>query len=197
MHYEDSKLPELLALDLDTYFKQLALQYQDVLYTFALRLTGRAQDAEDIVQEALLGAYLTLAHYPVERIRTLNLRGWLYKLTLNVFRNSKRGSRLLIMPLDLDDESQALAMQDAEEERPEVLFEGAERLRELAALVGNLPEHYRLVVTCYYFEELTYPEIAELLDQPLGTVKSRMHRAVRMLRQRMQQQERNSTYGAL
>ncbi len=70
----------------------------------------------------------------------------------------------------------------AVEERPEALFESQERRRELEILISRLPERYRVAVTCYYFEQLSYAEIAELLEQPLGTVKSNISRSVRMLR---------------
>src|ERR1035441_8824245 len=97
MHDDEQALLKLLATSLDSTFRQLVLCYQDRLYTFALRLTGSAQDAEDTVQEALFGAYIALSHYTPERIHALKLRGWLYKLTLNVFRNCKRGVRPLMI----------------------------------------------------------------------------------------------------
>ncbi|HJT56661.1 MAG TPA: sigma factor, partial [Ktedonobacteraceae bacterium] len=80
----EQTLMACLAQDLDHFFWELARRYQDQLYAFAFHLSGSAQDAEDIVQEALMGTYITLSHYPGERIRTLKLRPWLYKLTLNV-----------------------------------------------------------------------------------------------------------------
>src|SRR5258708_8638845 len=164
----------------------MAASYQDRLYAFAFLLTGSFQDAEDIVQEALLGAYITVTHYTVERIQTLKLRPWLYKLTLNVFRNSRRKSRLPAIPLDLSEESQVLELSDPAGDNPELFFENTESQQEMAKLVLTLPEQYRLVITCYYFEDLSYQEIAELLDQPLGTVKSRLHPNLKLLKQTIQ-----------
>ncbi len=194
---DEQTLAACLAQDLDHYFWEMAASYQDRLYAFAFHLTGSIQDAEDIVQEALLGAYITLSHYPVERIHTLKLRPWLYKLTLNVFRNSRRKSRLPAIPLDLSEESQMLDLSDPAGDNPELFFENTESQQEMAKLILALPEQYRLVITCYYFEDLSYQEIAELLDQPLGTVKSRLHRSLKLLKQTMQSlnQSRSKSYG--
>lgn len=191
MRYNEFELLELLLTNLDRAFRQLVLSYQQMLYAFALRLSGSTQDAEDIVQEALMGAYITLLHYPPERIRALKLRAWLYKLTLNVFRNSKRRARLQVVPYDLSEseEEVVLELPAAEHERPEVLYEHVENLLELAEMLNALPERYRVVIICYYFEDLSYQEIATLLDQPLGTIKSRLHRGIEMLRHHSQSQK--------
>lgn len=193
---DEQTLLDALAEDLDHAFWQLATTYQDRLYIFALRLTGSIQDAEDSVQEALLGAYITLSHYPAARRRTLKLRPWLYKLLLNVVRNHRRHKYLLAMPLDLRDDGQALDLADTHKNEPERFFEQMENQQEMAKLVRTLPEQYQIVITCYYFEDLSYQEISELLDLPLGTVKSRLHRGLKVLHQTIQAQNRRSnTYG--
>lgn len=198
MNDDETPLAELLATDLRHNFYQLVLRYQDQLYGFAYRLTGSSQDAEDIVQEALLGAYVTLGRYLAARIRALSLRPWLYKITLNVFRNSKRGVRLLLIPLDAYEEDEDQNLPAAEEERPDVLYETQESWQELEEHLLALPERYRLVVICYYCQELSYQEIADLLDQPLGTVRSRLHRGRQILRKTVSQyhEKGTSTYGA-
>jgi RNA polymerase sigma-70 factor (ECF subfamily) len=90
MNQSHQELPALLATDQDCYFEQLVLVYQHRLYAFALRQVGNKQDAEDIVQETFLRAHHALKNYPASRIRTLRLRQWLYKITLNVFFNFTR-----------------------------------------------------------------------------------------------------------
>lgn len=185
MNHDETPLAELLVTDLTRNFHHLVLRYQDQLYSFAYRLTGSAQDAEDIVQEALLGAYMTMRRYSAERIREIHLRSWLYKITLNVFRNSKRGVRLLLMPMDSWAEDEAQDLPAVEAERPDALYEAQENWQELEECLLALPEHYRLVIVCYYCQELSYQEIADLLDQPLGTVQSRLHRGIQILRKTM------------
>ena len=171
----------LLADDLDHYFQQLVLSTQQRLYVFALRQTGSPQDAEDIVQEAFIRAYHALADYPPERIRMMKMQAWLYKITLHIFyRHSSNDARLSCTSLDGADE--LLAIEDDEHERPENVLEGREDLRELEAMIARLPEHYRTAVSCYYFAELSYREIADLLHQPIGTVKSNVYRGTQLLR---------------
>lgn len=179
----DGELPALLATNLDRHFKQLVLSYQQRLYTFILRQTGSLQETEDIVQEAFIRAYYALADYPAERIQSLKLQAWLFKITLNVFYRRMGHARLQLVSLDTSEASMHLTIEDDEYERPEHVAEERERLHELEAMVATLPPHYREAVNLYYFEELGYREIAELLNQPLGTVKSNVHRGTRLLRQ--------------
>lgn len=182
MERSGEELPALLATNLAGAFAQLVLIFQHRLYAFALRQAGSPQEAEDIVQEAFLQAYVTLENYPEQRIRALKLSAWLYKITLHVYYNRRRRVRLLEEPLDLSEESMMLELEDNWQERPEVLFENTERARELEALVVTLPEQYRVPINCYYFADLSYQEIADLLNQPVGTVKSNVYRGLRMLR---------------
>jgi RNA polymerase sigma-70 factor, ECF subfamily len=176
------ELLELLATDLDRNFQHLVLRTQQRLYAFVLRQTGCPQDAEDIVQETFIRAYHALADYPVERIRSMKLQAWLYKIALHVFYRHRSGQRLECTSLDLSEESLLLDIEDDEREQPEKILEDRETLRELEAQISCLPEQYRVAVCCYYFEELNYREIAELLNQPVGTVKSNVHRGMLLLR---------------
>src|SRR5215469_388110 len=93
MHTEDDGLVALLACNLDMYFEQLVSIYWQQLRNFVLRQTGSVQDAEDIVQEALVRAYLALERYTPHRIQHMKLRPWLFKLTWNVYCNYMSRSR--------------------------------------------------------------------------------------------------------
>ena len=186
---------ELLATDLDRYFQQLVLSFQQRLYAFALRHTGSVQDAEDIVQEAFIRAYHALADYPTERIRMMKLQPWLYKITLHIFYRHRSSSRLECLPLDLSEENALLEIEDDEREQPERVLEDKEFLRELETLLSRLPEQYRVAVSCYYFAEMNYREIAELLNQPIGTVKSNVHRGILLLRKSVETQQRSHLGG--
>lgn len=189
MDYSQDELPLRLSRDLRRYYPDLVQFYQHRLYTFACRLTGNPQDAEDIVQEAFVGAYISLKQYPPQRIQSLKLQAWLYRVTLNVFGLHVRGTRLHLIPLHLAEESQAVVIKAGEDQQPEALFEQQERWQELEAMIAHLPEHYRIAITCYYFEHMNYREVADLLDQPLGTVKSTISRGVRLLRTMLNEME--------
>jgi RNA polymerase sigma-70 factor (ECF subfamily) len=194
---DEEHIRELLASDLDRSFHLLVSRTQQRLFAFALRHTGNWQDAEDIVQEAFLRAYHALADYPAERIRLMKVQAWLYKITLHVFYRH-RSSQPQSLPLDLSEESELFDLEDDEREQPERVLENKEDLRELEALLAQLPEQYRVAVSCYYFEELSYHEIADLLNQPIGTIKTHVHRGMQLLRKAVaaqQSSEVRGTYG--
>jgi len=173
-----------LAQDLDGSFEGLVRAYQDRLYSFALRLTGRREDAEEVAQDAFVRAYRALKSYPVERIRALALKAWLYQITLNVARNRFRGKRRVFVPIE------AWEARDDPSSRPDARLESNRRRAGLATLVGGLPERYRNAIVLRYVEGLRVEEVAAILKQPLGTTKSNLHRAVNALRAAIEESRR-------
>lgn len=182
----EEELAALLAMDLAGHFESVVLSFQDRLFSFALRLTGNRQDAEEIAQDAFVRAYRSLLGYEPERIRTLRLRPWLYQIALNVVRNRVRGKRLQLV--ELDDQGPVSAIAEADESGPEAATLRSELARELAALVATLPWRYRAPVILRHVEGLGYVEAAGVLGQPVGTVKANVHRGVRLLRDALAQQ---------
>jgi RNA polymerase sigma-70 factor (ECF subfamily) len=182
MDQGDQELLSLLANNLDGHFRQLVEVYQQRLYLFALHLVGRPEDAEDIVQEAFLRAYYALKGTPTRKVRILNLRNWLYTITRNIIRNCTRKREQPVISLDLSENSTALDIAD-QALGPEEEARLHELRHELEAHVASLPVHYRMPVTLSLFEELSYAEIAEILDQPINTVKVYIFRAKKLLRQ--------------
>lgn len=183
MHTEDEDLIALLAFNLDVYYERLVSIYWQQLKNFVLRQTGSMQDAEDIVQEAVVRAYLALERYTPQRIQQMNLRPWLYKLTWNVYCNyMSRSKPPQSVPLDFSEDGPLFTREENCREQPEVVFENAERRRELEALLCTLPLRYREIVNMYYFEELSHQEIAEILNAPVTTIRVYLHRGIQMLR---------------
>lgn len=180
---DDATLAGLLAADLDGSFETLVRAYQDRLYGFGLRLTGSPRDAEEIAQDAFIRAYRALARYPAERLAALRVRAWLFQIAVNVARNRARGGKpretTLIGPT-----GDAPTLDPADDCRygPEAVVERDEARDELARLVANLPERYRVAVVLRHIEGLHYREIADVLGQPAGTVKANVHRGVVLLR---------------
>ena len=179
---DDIALTAGLAHDLDGCFERLVVAYQHRMYTFALRLTGSPQDAEEIAQDAFVRAYRGLTGYGEQQIATLALRPWLYRIALNVFRNRVRGKRPVMVSLDGDEETMRIEPVDRAERGPEALVERAERARELGRIVASLPERYRMAVVLRHVEGFGYNELAVLLQQPVGTIKANVHRGVKLLR---------------
>jgi RNA polymerase sigma-70 factor (ECF subfamily) len=180
----DESLTRALAADLDGAFECLVRAYQDRLYAFGLRLTGSPRDAEEIAQDALVRAYRALARYPAERIATLKLRAWLFQVTVNVARNRMRTPKPSEVPLDGpgDGPSTRPERRADEADTPEQVAERHEEQDRVAAVVAALPERYRAAVVLRHVQGLSYQEIAAVLGQPAGTVKSNVHRGVAYLR---------------
>jgi RNA polymerase sigma-70 factor (ECF subfamily) len=183
---QDDELRDRLADDLDGTFEEFVRVYQDRLFSFALRLTSRREDAEEIAQDAFVRAYRALATYPAERIRAMALRAWLYQITLNVTRNRLRGKKVKLVSLDhpLSPRGDtAWEAQDAEAKRPDTRYEESRRRADMASLVAGLPERYRAPILLRYVEGLPLEEVARVLGQPVGTAKSNVHRGVNALRE--------------
>ena len=188
---QDEALREGLARDLDGTFESLVRAYQDRLYSFALRVTRNAQDAEEVAQDAFVRAYRALGTYGEERIGALALRAWLYRITLNVARNRLRGKKPKLVSLDhprplAAGESETRAVwepADDPSERPDARYEQGRRRADIATLVGQLPKRYREPLVLRYVEGLQLDEVARVLGQPLGTAKSNVHRGIVALRE--------------
>ncbi|HEY0754820.1 MAG TPA: RNA polymerase sigma factor [Ktedonobacteraceae bacterium] len=183
---DEVELAVLLASDLDRHFGQLVMLYEARLYAFMVRQTGHAQEAEDIVQEALMQAYFALARYTPQQRSAIALRPWLYKIMLNVFYGRLRKGQLFAVALDLSEDGPHLTIEEDLNLRPEVILEKREAQRELEALLNQLPERYRIVLNLYYFADLGYQEIADLLNVPLGSIKSLLHRGIQRLRKALE-----------
>lgn len=182
MNIDSTDLRVQLANDVNRGFATLVASYQHQLYAFLLRRLGDPQEAEDIVQETFLQAYYTLKRYPAERIRALALRAWLYKIARNVYINSVRRFKAHAVSLETLDETQWSEPQEEESFQPEQMLETLEARQELKALIYQLPPHYAETLILYYFEHLSYQEIAYVLDCPSSTVRSYRHRGIQFLR---------------
>lgn len=177
---DEHGLSEALARDLDGHFEHLVVAFQDRLYGFALRLLGSTRDAEESTQDAFVRAYRALQGYSAERTRELQLRPWLFQITLNVVRNRVRKVRLPETPID--DGLESVLPAHVADEQPELAALRRERIRDLSREVAALPERYASAVVLRHVQGLSYEETASILNQPVGTTKSDVHRGLRLLR---------------
>jgi RNA polymerase sigma-70 factor (ECF subfamily) len=169
-------------------FAELAMPYMSALYSAALRMTRNPSDAEDLVQETYLRAYRGFGGF---RDGT-NLKAWLYRILTNTFINSYRAKHRRPGEVDLDDMTEsalyrrmggleaARADRTAEEEVLDRLGDD-----EVKAALESIPEQFRLAVILCDVEQFSYKDIAEILDVPIGTVMSRIHRGRKLLQQRL------------
>jgi RNA polymerase sigma-70 factor, ECF subfamily len=133
-------------------------------------------------------AYRALEKYDTEQRRTLLLKPWLYRIALNVVRNRVRRPRLASVSVDGHADATSRLTSDWFDQ-PEAMTLAVERHRELERLVAELPPRYGTAVVLRHVQGLSYAEAAEVLDQPVGTTKSDVHRGVRMLREALDERE--------
>jgi RNA polymerase sigma-70 factor, ECF subfamily len=174
-------LPERLARDLDGSFEALVRCHQRLVFGLALRVVGNAQDAEEVAQDAFERAYHALAGYPPQRVAAMRLRPWLAQIALNLARNRLRRRTPPARPLE-DGDGRPLALAAPAGAEPAVVAERRQEWDFWAELLADLPRAYREAVVLRHVEGLPYAEVAEVLDRPVGTVKSHVHRGVRLLR---------------
>jgi RNA polymerase sigma-70 factor (ECF subfamily) len=186
----EKELVTALGRNLDESFERLVRTYQNRLYSFALLLSHNKHDAEDIAQEAFIRAYQALRSYRRERIELMVLKPWLYKITLNVFRNRVRGRHLQLVSLSETGDDSNVEPRDDESQRPESKFEATESRKQLDALLARLPEKYRVAVILRYVGGLDYAKLAAVLGLPIGTVKSNVHRGIHLLKKAVSKQIR-------
>ncbi|MFN8052840.1 MAG: sigma-70 family RNA polymerase sigma factor [Acidimicrobiales bacterium] len=165
-------------------FANDAMPFMDQLYTAALRMTRNPSDAEDLVQETYLRAYRGYERFEAGT----NLRAWLYRILTNTFINSYRAKQRRPQESDLSDVEDlylyrrlggvetAQLGQSAEDQLMDLLSES-----EVKEAIEALPDKFRLPVLLADIEGFSYKEIAEIVDVPIGTVMSRLHRGRKAL----------------
>jgi RNA polymerase sigma-70 factor (ECF subfamily) len=169
---------------------QLLLSQQHYVYSIAMSVLKNPEDAADLTQEAFIRLFRALPQYNGESRFTT----WLYRLVVNMGRDElrRRGRQVQIAPPAPEEEETDQVASVADDDRwadPEQALDSRELRDQVRRALGQLEEHYRLVLTLYYFEEMKYTDIAEILDIPLNTVKSHIRRGKERLATILETQE--------
>lgn len=165
-------------------FQQEALPHMDILYNYALRTTGNPEDARDLLQETFLKAYRFWDKYE----KGTNIRAWLFRIMKNSYINRYRKESKEPDKVDYGDVENFYNSVRAEYKDTNDLQERLFRNLlgdEVARALESLPEDFRTVVILCDIEGLTYEEIAEFIDRPIGTVRSRLHRGRKLLQAKL------------
>jgi RNA polymerase sigma-70 factor (ECF subfamily) len=161
-------------------FAEEALSHIDGLYGAALRLTGRAADAEDLVQDTYLKAFRFQSRFE----RGTNLKAWLFTILHNTWRNARRASAR--DPIAVDSEAVERAPAETRpSDSPEARLSQQMLDADLRAALETLPDIFRQAVWLRDVEDFSYAEIATMVGVPIGTVMSRISRGRRLLHERL------------
>ena len=162
-------------------FKNEMLPHLDSLYNFGLRLTADPIDAEDLVQDTIVKAYRFFGSYE----RGTNAKAWLFRILKNSYINGYRKKTKIPQQVDYHEVAVFYETIRAEHTESSNLERNMYRQMmddDLSKALNSLPEDFRTVVLLCDVENFTYEEIANMLDVPIGTIRSRLHRGRNLLK---------------
>lgn len=189
----DDVLLRLLATDLDRYYELLLRKYGNTLYSYVYQQIRNVVDTDDIMQDTSLRIYTAFRGYSQEQLYDMSdrLRPWLYKVAKSAYLTYiEKQKRFLALSLDteselfLDDES------FIDSELPEQILEREERRDKLAGLVAELPAKYREVIYLHYFDDFKLFEIADILQEPEGTIRQKKRRGLALLQKAINREQK-------
>lgn len=165
-------------------FESEIIPHLDAMYNFALRLTANPDDAEDLVQESIVKAFRFFDSYE----QGTNAKAWLFRILKNSFINDYR--KVSKQPYKVDYNDIDSYYESVRSEQSDTTDLQSKMFRELldddmTDALAKLPEDFRIVVLLSDIDEFTYEEIANMLDVPIGTVRSRLHRGRNLLKTSM------------
>jgi RNA polymerase sigma-70 factor (ECF subfamily) len=166
-------------------FGDLVLRYQDRLYNMLAHTLGSGEDARDVAQETFVSAF--------QKLHTFRGRSafysWLFRIALNCAVSRKRKNSRVPVSIEAVRDRSGLEPTDSHpENRPGYSLEASERQAAVRAALADLPEEFRSVLILKEMEDLKYDQIAEIVGCPIGTVRSRIHRARAELKSRLSAQ---------
>ncbi|MBM0066379.1 RNA polymerase sigma factor SigW [Alkalicoccobacillus gibsonii] len=165
-------------------FGELVELFKDKVYQVAYRMVGHPQEAQDVAQEAFLRAYTNLDKFDMDR----KFSTWLFRIATNVAIDRLRKKKPDFYLEDKVKGTEGLTYESqlaADQELPEDQVVNLEMQEWIQSEINQLPLKYRSAVILKYMEDLSLKEISEILDMPISTVKTRIHRGREALRKRM------------
>lgn len=158
-------------------FDELVSQYERRIYNFAMRLSGNADDAEDIAQETFIRVFNAIQNFRGDS----NFSTWVFRIAHNVFLDMRKKVKAhpqtsLEESVELD-ESEVTRQVEDPNPLPDEVAQASELHDILQRAIDALPDYQREMVVLYHTQNKSYEEIAEIMELPIGTVKSRLNRA--------------------
>lgn len=177
------RIKQVLKGDQNAYAEIVEL-YKDKVFQLCYRMLGNRHEAEDMAQEAFIRAYVNIASFNIN----LKFSTWLYRIATNLCIDrirKKKPDYYLDAEVAGTDGLTMYSQIPANTTSPEDEVESIELQEVIQREITRLPEKYRSVIVLKYIEELSLNEISEILDMPLGTVKTRIHRGREALRHQL------------
>lgn len=173
-------------------FESELLTQIDALYTFAFHLCYNEADANDLVQETYLKAFRFIANYQ----KGTNAKAWLFKILKNIFINDYRKKAKMPVKVDYEDITSYNIKDNSYNEFYDLREELFKDLMgdEVSAAMNAIPLEFRTIILLCDIEGFTYEEISKIIDIPIGTVRSRLHRARKLLREKLRDYAKNMGY---
>ena len=178
---DDAQLIDETLAGHSTAFGQLVLKYQDRLYNTVVHVAGNAEDARDFVQEAFVQAFLKLDTFQ----RSSAFYTWLYRIAFNVAASHRRRRRPTLS-VEYARETSGLEPMDGGN-GPTERAEQKESCQQVRQAISRLSEEHRMVLVLREIDGCCYETIADILELPIGTVRSRLHRARLQLREQLKE----------
>jgi len=176
---DDARLIDLVLRGDSAAFSLLVRRYQDRLFTALVHIASSRDEAEDVAQEAFIQAYLKLASFE----RQSSFYTWLYRIAFNTAISRRRRKRV---ETSIEQSKEAVGDEPADRgEKPHDRLMREERVDLIRRALGELSEEHRAILVLREMEGCDYEEIAEILDLPVGTVRSRLHRARLQLKEQL------------
>lgn len=168
----------------DELYQKEMIPHMNLLYNYALRLTGNPDDAKDLLQDTYLKAYRFINKYEKET----NAKAWLFRILKNSFINNYRKSTRTPDQVEYDTvEEYVDLIKDRNMQTTDLRKDFYDNLLEdeVVSAMDSLTEEFRTIIILSDLEQLTYEEIAEILEIPLGTVRSRLYRARKVMQEKL------------
>ena len=165
-------------------FRALLAKYERPVFSICLRMVRNREEAADLAQEAFVKVFAMLDRYNPDYA----FSSWLFKITSNLCIDWLRKRRIETLAMDAPVSGEQGDIQrqfEAPDLNPEQEYLKKEKMLQLSRAIEALPDHYRIMLLLRHEQHLSYEQIADTLDIPLGTVKARIHRAREMLKNRL------------
>jgi RNA polymerase sigma-70 factor, ECF subfamily len=179
--HEDTELVRRIQQGDMAAFEALFFKYQGQIFRAALAITRDPGAAEEVLQDCFYKTYLNILNITGEG----SLSPWLHRVAVNLSCNALKKRRVHLEPIE--DVAEGCVTADPHHS-PESVAEQVELQGTMRDAINSLPLKHRIVVTLHYLQDFSLPEIAYILDLPVGTVKSRLHHARKSLRDRLEAQ---------